>query len=330
MDKQWNGEALKAYEGKRVLVTGATGYLGTNLIERLRQVDCHIIRLCRQAAPSLPKDCEGRIEDVVGDISGHEIWKRVMEGVDTVFHFAAQTSAYVANEDPPADLNSNVMPMLHMLEACRRQGRRPIILFSGSVTVAGIPVRLPVDETHPDDPATVYDLHKLMAERYLKWYTSQGIVNGAILRLANVYGPGPKSSRSDRGVLNQMIRKALVGEPLTVYGAGDNLRDYVYVDDVIQAFLHGARNIEAIRGKHFVIGSGQGHTIDQALNLVADRVALKTGNRVKVTHITPPFPQPPIELRNFVADPGSYTRATGWKAECSLAEGIDRSVEALS
>ena len=166
-----------------------------------------------------------------------------------------------------------------------------------------------------------------MAEQYLKYYVRQGIVCGAVLRLANVYGPGPESCRADRGILNQMTRRALAGEPLTVYGRGSQLRDYVYIEDVIRAFLEATRMIDRLNSKHFVIGSGQGYTIAQAMNLVSERAALKTGSRVSVIHIDPPSPQSPIESRNFVADSSQYSQATGWQPRYSLAEGIDRTIE---
>lgn len=330
MSERLNSGILhRAFAGQRILVTGGAGYLAANLIGLLKDVDCCVFRLDLPGALLVPVKGIVQVEDLTGDVRERATWERTLEGVDMIFHFAAQTSAYVANEDPPADLESNVLPMLHLLEICRQRGWRPTVLFSSTVTVAGIPTRLPVDETHLDNPMTVYDLHKLMAEQYLKWYVSQGIVRGAILRLANVYGPGPKSSSSDRGILNQMIRKALGGEPLTVYNPGDRLRDYVCVDDVARAFLEAARNIEAVNGQHFIIGSGRGHTLAQAMNLVADRVALKTGRQVAVRYIDPPSPQAPIEARNFVADTQRFSKATGWRVHYPLAEGIDRTVESF-
>lgn len=203
-------------------------------------------------------------------------------------------------------------------------------MFSGTATEVGIPKSLPVNETQEDYPVTIYDLHKLMAENYLKYYSRQGIVQGTVLRLTNVYGPGPKSSSADRGVINMMMYKALAGEPLTVYGKGDNLRDYVYVKDVVSAFLRATIHMEQLNGKHFVLGSGKGHTIAQAINLVADRVALKTGQRVSVKHIEPPSFQSPIEGRNFIADTRQFTLATGWQAHYPLKDGIDQTLETLS
>jgi len=187
-----------------------------------------------------------------------------------------------------------------------------------------------VDESHPDHPITVYDLHKQMAEQYLRWYTEQGFVRGVTLRLANVYGPGPLSSRSDRGILNQMVRRALAGEPLTIYGAGDPLRDYIYVKDVARAFIAAARHSAALNGRYFVIGSGQGHTIAEAMRMIAARCGARTGREVPVQHIDPPGALSPIEQRHFVADSHRFCAATGWQAHHTLADGIDLTLEAFS
>ena len=319
---------LTHFIGKRILVSGASGYLATNLIHLLKDVTCHIIRLSRQSGLPMVKGAAD-IVDVGGNVCERDIWEKVLKGVDIVYHLAAQTSVYEADQNPLGDLKINVMPILNLLETCRQHGYQPDVLFSSTVTISGNPERLPVNEAHPDNPITVYDLHKLMAEQYLKHYVNEGIVRGAALRLANVYGPGPESSRSDRGILNRMIRKALEGEPLTIYGKGDQLRDYVYVEDVAWAFIEAARSIEAISGQHFIIGSGQGYTIAEALKMVADRVALKKGGSIEVRHIDPPSTLLPIEFRNFFADSSRFIQKTNWKPRHSLVQGIDNLIEVL-
>ena len=327
MDQTSNNEVLNSFRDKHILITGGGGYLASCIVRLLQDVDCFVVRLDQPGALFSPVVGRAKVHNIVGDVREMTIWEKALLNIDIVFHLAAQTSAYEANKNPVDDLKSNVMPMLYMLETCLKKGWAKIIIFSSTVTIAGIPVSLPVNENHPENPVTIYDLHKQMAENYLKYYIKQNVVKGAALRLANVYGPGPKSSRSDRGILNQMIRKALVGEALTIYGQGDQLRDYVYVEDVALAFLKAASNIESVNGRHFVIGSGQGYTIDQAMSLVSERVALKTGIAVPLVHVDPPSSLLPIEYRNFVADTGQFSEATGWKARYMLADGIDRTVE---
>jgi nucleoside-diphosphate-sugar epimerase len=315
--------------GRTVLITGGAGYVAASIVRSLRGVDCRILRLMRPGRQAMPVSGNARLQDVTGDVCERQTWDSLLPEADVVFHLAAQTSAYQANEDPSADFEANVRPMLHLLGACRRLRRRPVVVFAGTVTEAGLPDRLPVNESHPDRPITIYDLHKLMAESYLRHYTGEGIVCGVILRLANVYGPGPASSRADRGVLNGMIRRALRGEPLTIYGAGNHLRDYVFIEDVAQAFLRAACANETVNGRYFVIGTGEGHTVSEAIRLVADRVAARTGRQVPVTHVEPPTRLSPIEARNFVADPSRFRDATGWHPGHSLRDGIDRTIEAF-
>jgi len=168
----------------------------------------------------------------------------------------------------------------------------------------------------------------LTAENYLKYYIRNHFVNGVILRLANVYGPGPKSSSADRGILNFMIKKSLKGENLTVYGKGNFLRDYIFIHDVVKAFLMAGMHIEKLNGNHFVIGSGQGHAIAEAVNMVAERSLAKIGKKVAVEHIEPPSPQSPIESRNFIANTERFNTATHWQAATTLQEGIDRTIDA--
>jgi len=316
------------FDHKRLIITGASGYLATNLINQLTDIDCTIIRVSRKKQLTATQG-KARIEDVCGDLTHKETWERVLRDIDIVYHLAAQTSVAVAESNPLVDWQANVAPMLHALETCKEKHESPAVIFSGTVTEVGIPKYWPVDESHEDIPVTIYDLHKLMAEHYLKYYARHDIVKGTCLRLSNVYGPGPDSSSPDRAVINGMIRRALAGKSLTVYGAGACLRDYVHVNDAVAAFLLAPAYIERLNGKHFVIGSGEGHTIAQAFTLVAERVALRTRNRVTVEHIAPPVTQSPIDTRNFVADTRQFASITGWQARHSLADGIDDTLEAL-
>jgi UDP-glucose 4-epimerase len=318
----------ESFKGKIIIITGGAGYLASNLVSLLSQSDCRIIRMDRHDVCWEKVSGMAEVTDVSCDVCDPSVWD-VLEGVDYIFHFAAQTSTYVANASPVDDQAINVMPMLNLLEACRRLGTCPTVCFSSTVTIAGIPERLPVDETHPNHPLTVYDLHKFMAEQYLSWYAEQGFVNGVTLRLANVYGPGPRSSRSDRGILNQMVRRALEGKNLTVYGTGEFVRDYVYVEDVARAFMNAALLSEKLNARYFVIGSGKGYSIAEAMQLIADHAVTKTGSRVVVQHIAPPDSLSPIEQRHFVADSRLFSEATGWNAHYSLSEGIDQTMEAF-
>jgi nucleoside-diphosphate-sugar epimerase len=314
--------------GRRVAVTGAAGFLGAHLVDRLAGVDCQIVRVTRSAAPSNARGM-ARITDVAGDVSDRGVWDCLIDA-DVIFHFAAQTSGAVAAEDPDADFDANVTPMRHLLAACRERARRPLVLFAGTVTQAGIPARLPVNEDAPDNPVTIYDRHKLMAERELETAALTGSVCGVTLRLSNVYGPGAHAGAQDRDVLNRMIAAALRGQALSVHGSGAYVRDYVFIEDVIDAFLRAAARADRVNGRHFVVGSGRGTTIREAFELIACRVSQITGRDVAVAMSESGIALSPIERRNFVADPSRFSAATGWRPAWSLARGIDRTIEAYT
>lgn len=310
------------FGNKNILITGGAGYLAFSLIKQLKGFGCRITSLDQKGVSPLLKEEFPGIRELRADISSRQSWEEALAGTDIVFHFAAQTSVYSANEDPVKDLNINLLPMVMMLEVCRNKGMKPAVLFSGTATQYGIPSRLPVDESFADQPLTIYDLHKTMAERYLEYYVSQGLVKGSTLRLANVYGPGPASSSLDRGVLNMMMHKALKGEDLTLYGEGSFKRDYIYVDDVARAFVSAAENIDKLSGRHFVLGTGRAHTLKEAFEMVSEEAAEKTGRRVEVKSIEPPASLSSIENRDFVADSGVFMKLTGWNPEYSLKKGI--------
>ena len=321
--------ALDRLSGRTILVTGASGFLGSSIIRKLAATRCRIRRLDRRTAANVPAGGVAEIIDIAGDIRELDCWLEAVDGVDVVLHLAGQTSVYVANEDPAADLTANVTPVVHLAEACRTINRSsPTVVFAGTATVVGLTDTVRVDESHPDHPITHYDQHKWMAEQYLESFTREGIMAATTLRLANVYGPGPQGSSSDRGFLNAMVRRALSGEALTFYGTGAFVRDYVYVDDVARAFLAAAASPGSAQGRHFLIGSGRGTTIADALRLVADRVARRTGRRVPVASVETPAGLSPIEQRSFIAETRQFRQATGWSAEVSFEEGLDRTIEA--
>lgn len=310
----------------RYLITGGAGYLGSSLTRQLAARGDRVRRLFRGEKQPEPFANE-LIEDFSGDITSRADLERAIADVDVICHLAAQTSIYVADADPLADLEANVRPMLNLLEACRVRGSKPSVILASTATLAGISPPLPVAADWPDEPATIYEVHKQSAERYLKHYVSRGHVRGCALRLANVFGPGPKSSRPDRGILNGMVRRALAGETLKIYGTGEFLRDYIYVDEAARAFICAADRVDEVNGRHYFLASGTGHTLGDAVRLVARLVGQRLGKTIAVEHVAPPATLAPIENRNFVADVTPLFEAAGFRAGVSLEQGLEQTID---
>lgn len=318
------------YSGKTILVTGAAGFIGSSIIRALCNVDCNLICLVTGSRKiGVSSDSTAHIKIHHGDIRSVSVWDELLNGVDIIFHFAAQTSSIFANQNPVKDMEINLVPVVRLIQACQKKRVRPDIVFSGTVTQAGLTTHYPVDETHRDDPITIYDINKLAQEKYLQYYGREMGGRAVTLRLANVYGPGSKSGRPDRGILNMMVVKALSNQPLTVYGHGDYVRDYIFIDDVVNAFLIAGTHMNILNGNYYVIGSGQGYCIREMAETVRNLVAKITGQHVEIDFVPPPPELSRIEFRHFVADTRRFCSDSVWRPKVSLQDGISRTIQFL-
>ena len=196
------------------------------------------------------------------------------------------------------------------------------MVFASTATVYGLTSQCPVAEGVEPKPITVYDLHRLCAEQQLALATLQGVLDSVSLRLANVYGPSTSvSSADDRGILNRVTAMALQGKDLMVYGDGNYLRDYVYITDIVNAFLFAGVGPQ-LGGESFNVASGIGTTIKQAFELAATQAGTRTGQPIKVNCVAWPTGVVSIDQREFTADIEKYTTATGWRPTVNLKMGI--------
>jgi UDP-glucose 4-epimerase len=319
------------FQNKTILLTGASGYIATSILAVLSRYKCRLICVSRsQMNISIFEQGQAELLHVESDLLNDLSWLDHAEQADIIYHLAAQTSVYVAEENPIKDLEVNVLVLLKLLNSLFERKVKPIVIVAGTATQVGLTEQTLVNEEVADDPVTFYDIHKLHAEQSLKQYIRNEHVRGACLRLANVYGPGVASSTAGRGILNMMVRRALRGEPLTLYGEGTQVRDYVYIDDVVQAFLAVAKNIDATNGGHYIVGSGVGHSLLDAYNMIIDKVKEISSEVIELKHVKPPGELSPIEFRDFIADPSELKHATAWSPKFSLGEGIGKTIEHFS
>lgn len=316
---------VSAYRNVPVAITGASGYIGSAIAARLANVGADLLLVSRKE----PSPAAGA-RVLVADITVPEPWDDIVRFAEVIIHLAGNTSVYAAAGDPAASLASTVLPVVHLTHAASRAGRVPRVVHASTATVYGVPERLPVSEDTPARPATVYDLHKWFAEQQLALASRRRQLLGASLRLANVYGPSAGRDRAaDRGILDRMIAAALDGSTLRVYGGGGYVRDYIYIDDVVRAFLAAGANMStASSGQSYNVASGVGVTIRDAFQAVADAAAVATGTRPRLENVPWPEGADPIELRNFVADVRRMADVFGWFPSLSLAEGIGRTIAA--
>ena len=300
-----------------ILITGASGLIGTALIDRLRGASNFIFCQSRSSYTD-----ESGVKWIKHDLISDSWDTQFLPNIDVIYHLAGQTSTYVARQNPIADLSANVLSLLNILEFFKMQAYPPFIVLAGTVTEVGLTNQLPINENFPDLPITFYDLSKLTAEKYLKLYIKEKFINGCCLRLPNIFGSLQSSKMFDRGIIDKVYNRAISEQNINLYGDCNYIRDYLFIDDVVSALVLAPENIERTNGRMFCLGSGHGVTLKDAFLKVIAIAALVTGKKVDLVSVPLPDGLSPIEFRNAIIDASEFTKATGWLPKYSFDEGI--------
>ena len=319
----------KKYRGKRILVTGGQGFIGSALAQLFAGVDCHLSILGQTTDISwLRKQRLSKIKVYHGDITKQKTWGALLQDVDYLFHLAAleyNRTSYNAKKD----FLVNTLSVLNLLEVCRKKAFCPKIIFSSSANLFGPVHKLFVNEKQRDNPVSLWSVHKLMSEHYLRVYAKQYGIKSVTLRLANVYGPTANRKAMLRVIVNKVIARALAGERLTLYANKDCMRDYIFLEDAVNAFIFaGASDRISWGGDFYIIGSGEGKSIKDVWNLIAEKVKSRKGEDVPI-EVNDKMKIEPLDMREFIADTNAFQKATGWKPLVFLEEGIELTIEAL-
>ena len=314
----------KLSEVSTFTVIGASGYIGSKLVNKLTDSGCNVIRSSRRDTIT-----NGDSEFVMAELDSLDFWLNIVEKSDVIIHLAGNTSINVANDNPALDLNSSVVPIYRLIEACKILRKRPRVVFASTVTAYGFTDNLPVSEATAENPESFYDLHKFFVERQLVLATKLNICDGVSLRLANVYGPSSaNSSANDRGILNKIIGLALAGDIVSLYGGGNYIRDYIYIDDVVDAFILASISSKSA-GEVFNVGSGVGTSVRDAFNAVTQEVYRQTDKIIEMKDVPWPENSPKIDMRNFTASIKKAHTCLGWSPKVSLQTGIATTVKSI-
>jgi UDP-glucose 4-epimerase len=310
----------RRYSGMPVLITGGLGFLGTNLVISLVRSGARVRVLAspRAYAYRMQSGLLGLLDGLechVGSTSDVRLLEAAVDGCAVVFNLAGRSDVAGCSSEPIEDLETNMRSQLLLLDACRRRAPDATVVFSSSRLVYGPTDHLPVAESTPPDPGSIYAVHKLLAERYHLLFRRLHGLRTTMLRLTNVYGPLEPAYRPAAGVLNVFLRRAAAGHDLTVYGDGSQLRDCVHVLDVTSAFLMAGTAGEG-DGTVLNVGSGQG------VSLMG--LATTIGGLADVAVRSVPWPHDAraIEPGSFVADARRIEEVLGWRATVGLGDGL--------
>jgi len=307
----------------RCLVIGGLGFIGVNVAAKLLERGARVTVLTpdrgRHAEQATSFERAGATV-IEGDLRDRSAVTAAIRGQDVVMNLSGQSGAVRSMEDPWSDLDVNCRGNLVLLEALREHNRGARIVFAGSRLQYGHPEHVPVNEDAPQDALCLHAIHKQTVERYLALYRKLFGIRYAVARITNPYGPGQPAGRTAYGVINRMIHLAIADRPLTIYGDGAQLRDYVHVDDAVAALLLLASSDQA-DGRVYNVGSGTGTRLVDLANTV---IEIAGGGRVE--HVPWPALAEQVETGDFIADISRIERELGWRPAIALREGLERTV----
>ena len=313
------------YAGRRVLVTGGLGFIGSNLSRQLVDLGAQVTIL-----DALIRDyggnrfnidgIEDRVHLDVADVRDAEAVSAAVRGQDVIFNLAGQVSHIDSMRDPHTDLDINCHAQLSLLEACRAHNPGVKVVFAGTRQVYGRPSSLPVTEDHLVKPTDVNGINKAAGEYYHLVYNNVFGLRACSLRLTNVFGPRQLLKHNRQGFIGWFIRLAIEDQEIQIYGDGSQVRDLVYVDDAADAFLRAGASDDA-NGRVFNVGGAEPITHRA---LVERLIGVSGTGRYRLVDWPPE--KRAIDIGSFYADSSLIARTLGWRPTVDLRDGLQRTV----
>jgi UDP-glucose 4-epimerase len=315
-----------AWRGKRALITGGLGFIGSNLARRLAAAGADVTLIDSLIPeyggnPFNVDDIKGHVRTNIADVRDPHGMNHLVRGQDYLFNLAGQTCHVDSMRDPQTDLEINCRAQLSILEACRRHNPGIKVVFSSTRQIYGAPRYLPVDERHPLSPIDVNGINKVAGESYHLLYHRAHGVRSCVLRLTNTYGPRMRVKDDRQTFLGIWFKRLLDGEPIMIFGDGAQIRDFNYVDDVVEALLLAALD-ERADGQAFNLGAPDWLALR---DLAAMMIELHGGGECRLT----PFPpeRKAIDIGSYYSDYGLINKCLGWQPRVALRDGLARTLE---
>lgn len=316
----------REFEGRRILITGGLGFIGSNLARRLVLLGAKVT--LTDSLNALYGGNPRNIEDFRDRVQVHDVDVRDKVGMSTLvkdqdylLNLAGQTSHVDSMTDPQTDLDINAGAQLSILEACRRDNPKIKLVFASTRQLYGKPEYLPVDEDHPIRPVDVNGINKLAGEWYHLLYNNVYGIRACALRLTNTYGPGMRVKDARQTFLGIWIRNAIDSKPILIFGDGKQLRDFNYVDDAVNAILRAALDPKA-DGRVFNLGSREVVSLNQLAQLIVD---LHPSARIE--HVPFPPERKAIDIGDYYGEFSRVETELGWRPGVALKDGLARTLD---
>jgi UDP-glucose 4-epimerase len=307
-----------------VLITGGLGFIGSNLASRMVESGA-VVTIIDSLIPEYGglrhnvRDIADRVQVNISDVRDRHAMPALVRDQDFLFNLAGQTSHLDSMTDPQTDLEINCRAQLSILETCREHNPSIRIVYASTRQIYGHPDYLPVDEQHPIRPVDVNGIHKVAGEWYHLLYDHVYGLPATALRLTNTYGPHMRVRDARQTFLGIWIAKAVRGEPFEVWG-GEQLRDFTYVDDAVDAFLLAAA--DARSGRVYNLGGGEVVSLEELARLVVEVAG-------SGSYVIRDFPaeRKRIDIGDYYAEDALIESTLGWKPRVPLEEGLRRTVD---
>jgi len=309
--------------GKRILILGGLGMIGSNLACKLVACDAEVTIVDAFIEPFGANlfnisSIKEKVDISITDIRDREAMKILVRDKDIIFNLAGQISHNDSIDNPLFDADLNYIGHLNVMESVKKYNPKAKVLFSGSRLQFGLINSLPVNEKHPLNPRTPYALNKTASEQMYNYYCNVYGIHTVVFRIANPYGIRCQMKHSKYSIVNYFIRQTMQNATIKVFGDGKQIRDYIYVEDLIDAFILASVS-DNTSGETYNIGSGTGTAFIDMVETIIDVV-----DKGKVEYVPWPDDYLNVETGDYITDISKISSGLGWKPRIALRKGIEK------